>query len=144
MSSILGGAEIVITPEREVSMQEVADSLIDSYTRGKSHAIAVISEGASLSTTRLAAWLEAHVEVGFEIRLSILGHMQRGGRPSAFDRRLASMLGMRALQALRNGQSGVMSVMQGKELTLVPLSEVIARRRQVNERYYELARILSR
>ena len=87
MSSILGGAEIVVTPERETSMEEVADSLVDSYTRGKSHAIAVIAEGASISTTELAEYLESHPHVGFEIRLSILGHMQRGGRPSAFDRR---------------------------------------------------------
>ena len=144
MSSILGGAEIVVTPERETSMEEVADSLIDSYTRGKSHAIAVIAEGASISTTGLAEYLESHPHVGFEIRLSILGHMQRGGRPSAFDRRLASMLGMRALEALRDGQSGMMLGMQGREIHQVPLSQVIVNQRQVSDWYYDLARMLSR
>ena len=144
MSSILGGAEIVVTPERETSMEEVADSLVDSYTRGKSHAIAVIAEGASISTTELAEYLESHPHVGFEIRLSILGHMQRGGRPSAFDRRLASMLGMRALEALRDGQSGVMMGMQGREIQQVPLGEVIVNQRQLSDWYYDLARMLSR
>lgn len=144
MSSILGGAEIVVTPERETRMEEVADSLIDSYTRGKSHAIAVIAEGASVSTTRLAEYLESHPHVGFEIRLSILGHMQRGGRPSAFDRRLASMLGMRALEALRAGQSGVMLGLQGREIQAVPLGEVIGKQRQMSDWHYDLARILSR
>ena len=144
MSSILGGAEIVVTPERETSMEEVADSLVDSYTRGKSHAIAVIAEGASISTTELAEYLELHPHVGFEIRLSILGHMQRGGRPSAFDRRLASMLGMRALEALRDGQSGVMMGMQGREIQQVPLGEVIVNQRQLSDWYYDLARMLSR
>ncbi len=144
MSSILGGAEIVVTPERATSMEEVADSLIDSYTRGKTHAIAVIAEGAAIATTRLATYLESHPQVGFEIRLSILGHIQRGGRPSAFDRRLASMLGMRALEALRDGQGGVMLGMQGREIHQVPLREVIVNRRQMNDWYYDLARILSR
>ncbi len=144
MSSILGGAEIVVTPERETSMEEVADSLVDSYTRGKSHAIAVIAEGASISTTELAEYLESHPHVGFEIRLSILGHMQRGGRPSAFDRRLASMLGMCALEALRDGQSGVMMGMQGREIQHVPLGDVIVNQRQLSDWYYDLARMLSR
>ncbi len=144
MSSILGGAEIVVTPERETSMEEVADSLVDSYTRGKSHAIAVIAEGASISTTELAEYLESHPHVGFEIRLSILGHMQRGGSPSAFDRRLASMLGMRALEALRDGQSGVMMGMQGREIHPVPLGDVIVNQRQLSDWYYDLARMLSR
>ena len=125
-------------------MEKVADSLVDSYTRGKSHAIAVIAEGASISTTELAEYLESHPHVGFEIRLSILGHMQRGGRPSAFDRRLASMLGMRALEALRDGQSGVMMGMQGREIHPVPLSDVIVNQRQLSDWYYDLARMLSR
>ena len=144
MSSILGGAELVVTPEREVTMEEIADSLIDCYTRGKSHAIAVIAEGASVSTTGLAEFLESHPHVGFEIRLSILGHMQRGGRPSAFDRRLASILGMRALEALRDGQSGVMLGMQGREIHQVPLAEVVVNERHTSDWYYDLAHVLSR
>ena len=144
MCGILGGAEIVVTPEREVSMDEVAEALIDSYIRGKTHAVAIIAEGASYPVTELAKFLEKRKDVGFEIRLSILGHMQRGGGPSAFDRRLASLLGMRALEELRDGKSGVMVGMEGRTIRPVLLEEVTSKTRQMSEYYYELARILSR
>lgn len=144
MAGILGGAEIVITPERHVSMEEVADALIDAYVRGKTHAVAIIAEGASYSTTELAAFLEKRKDVGFEIRLSILGHVQRGGSPSAFDRRLASLLGMYAVEALRGGKSGVMVGMNGRQIQTVPLEEVTSQAREMSDSYYELARILSR
>ncbi len=144
MAGILGGAEIVITPERFVSMEEVADALNDAYIRGKTHAVAVIAEGASYSTTELAAFLEKRKDVGFEIRLSILGHMQRGGGPSAFDRRLASLLGMYAVEALREGKVGVMVGMSGRQIQTVPLEEVTTQAREMTSYYYELARILSR
>ncbi len=144
MAGILGGAEIVITPEHEISMEEVATALEDSYVRGKSHAVAVIAEGAPYSVTELADYLGKQKNVGFEIRLSILGHMQRGGSPSAFDRRLASFMGMKALDALLEGQSGVMVGMQGRAMMTIPLEEVITRMREITESYYELARVLSR
>jgi 6-phosphofructokinase 1 len=144
MSGILGGAEIVITPERYVSMEEVADALIDAYIRGKTHAVAVMAEGASYSANDLAAFLEKRRDVGFEIRLSILGHVQRGGGPSAFDRRLASLLGMRAVEALRDGNYGVMVGMNGRNIDTVLLEEVTSQSRQMSEAYYELARVLSR
>ncbi|MAS32830.1 MAG: 6-phosphofructokinase [Anaerolineaceae bacterium] len=144
MASILGGAEIVITPEQTISMDEVAEALIDAYVRGKTHAVAVIAEGAAYSTTDLATFLAKRKDVGFEIRLSILGHMQRGGSPSAFDRRLASMLGMRAVEALRDGKSGVMVGMNGRKIETVSLEDVTTKAREMSEYYYELARILSR
>lgn len=144
MSGILGGAEIVITPEQEVTMEQVAAALEDSYVRGKSHAVAVIAEGAPYTTTELAEYLAKQKNVGFEIRLSILGHVQRGGGPSAFDRRLASFMGMTALEALLKGQSGVMVGMQGRAYVTVPLEEVTSKIRDITPSYYELARILSR
>lgn len=144
MAGILGGAEIVITPEKAISMDEVALALEDSYVRGKSHAVAIIAEGAGYSTTDLATYLTKNKNVGFEIRLSILGHMQRGGSPSAFDRRLASLLGMNALEAMLEGQSGVMVGMQGRTIQTVSLEDVTTKTREMTESYYELARILSR
>jgi 6-phosphofructokinase 1 len=104
----------------------------------------VIAEGAPYSVTELAAFLEKRKDVGFEIRLSILGHVQRGGGPSAFDRRLASLLGMRAAEALRDGKTGVMVGMDGRNIVTVPLEEVTSKSRLMSESYYELARILSR
>jgi 6-phosphofructokinase 1 len=144
MAGILGGAEIVITPEKAITMDEVAAALEDSYVRGKSHAVAVMAEGAAYSITDLANYLMKNKNVGFEIRLSILGHMQRGGSPSAFDRRLASMLGMRALDVLMEGQSGVMVGMLGRVIQTVSLEDVTTKTREMTESYYELSRILSR
>src|SRR5262249_53333690 len=97
ISSILGGAEIVSPPEREVSMEDIATALADAYVRGKSHAIAVIAEGVSYETTDLVNFLKQKSDVGFDIRLTILGHIQRGGSPSAFDRLLATRMGVKAL-----------------------------------------------
>jgi len=97
MGGILGGAEVIITPERAPTMEEVVDSLKDAYKRGKSHAIAVIAEGAPYRANDLADYLNKQ-EVGFEIRLTILGHTQRGGSPTAFDRLLATRLGTAAVE----------------------------------------------
>jgi 6-phosphofructokinase 1 len=144
MTGILGGAEIVITPERNISMDEVALALEDSYVRGKTHAVAVIAEGAPYKVTELADYLNDSKHVGFEIRLSILGHMQRGGSPSAFDRLLATRMGVRAVEALREGQSGVMVGLHGREVKTVSLEDVTTKTRQINEGYYDMARILSR
>lgn len=143
MGGILGGAEVVITPEREITMEEVAASLDDSYVRGKTHAVAVIAEGAPFSTTELAEYLNKR-QVGFEIRISILGHVQRGGSPTAFDRLLATRMGVRAVEALIEGQTGVMVGLSGREIKTVSLEDVTTKVRQISESYYEMARILSR
>ncbi|MBL8155114.1 MAG: 6-phosphofructokinase [Anaerolineae bacterium] len=144
ISSILGGAEIVSVPEREISLEEIHDALVSAYVRGKSHAVAVIAEGVSYKTTDLVEYLESRGDVGFEVRLSILGHVQRGGSPSAFDRLLATRMGVKALEALREGQSGVMVALDGPEMTTVPIEKAIGRTRPINPSYFELARILSR
>jgi 6-phosphofructokinase 1 len=143
MSGILGGAEIVITPERATTMEQVSAALEDSYVRGKTHAVAVIAEGAPFSTNELADYLNSQ-HLGFEIRLTILGHIQRGGSPTAFDRLLATRMGVKAVEALKEGQSGVMVGLSGRDMKTVSLEDVTTKTRQVNEGYYEMARILSR
>jgi 6-phosphofructokinase 1 len=144
MASILGGAEIVSTPERECSMDEIAVGLSNAYVRGKSHAVAVIAEGCSYRVTDLATYLDQKPDVGFEVRLTILGHIQRGGNPLAFDRLLATRMGLRALEALREGESGVMVALDGREMKTVPIEVATARTRPISEKYFEMARILSR
>lgn len=144
MAAILGGAELVSTPERELSMDEVALALADAYVRGKSHAIAVIAEGVSYETTDLVNYLKNKHEVGFDIRLTLLGHLQRGGSPTAFDRLLATRMGVRALEVLREGQSGVMVNLEGRETGTIPIEQAIAKTREINPQYFELARILAR
>lgn len=144
MGGILGGAEIVITPERPVSMEDVAFALEDAYLRGKSHAIGVIAEGAPYKITELSDYLCQHQSVGFEIRLTILGHIQRGGSPTAFDRLLATRMGVKAMQLLAEGKSGFMTGLQGRKIELVPLEEAVKQQREISETYYEMAKFLAR
>lgn len=143
MGGILGGAEVVITPEFSMSMDDVARSMEDAYVRGKSHAIAVIAEGAPFKTVDLADYLNQK-HLGFEIRITILGHVQRGGSPSAFDRLLATRMGVAALERLINGEKGVMIGLDGRELTSRPLEEVTTNTRTITEGYYDMAYTLSR
>jgi 6-phosphofructokinase 1 len=144
MGGILGGAEIVITPERPPTMEEVAASLEDSYVRGKSHAIAVIAEGAPYKATELADYLNKNPDVGFEIRLTILGHIQRGGSPTAFDRLLATRMGVKAVRAVMDGESGVMIALNGRKMESIPIEEAISQVRPISDSYFEMARFLAR
>lgn len=144
MGGILGGAEVVVTPERETTMEEVAMSLEDAYVRGKSHAIAVIAEGAPFKSTDLAEYLQQNKNIGFEIRLTILGHIQRGGSPTAFDRLLATRMGVKAVRLINQGESGVMVAQVGREMKAVPVEEAVSKMREITDSYYEMARFLSR
>jgi len=144
MAAILGGAEVVSTPERELSMEDIALALADAYVRGKSHAIAVSAEGVSYEATDLVTYLKNKHEVGFDIRLTLLGHIQRGGSPTAFDRLLATRMGVRALEVLRDGQSGVMVNLEGRETGTIAIEKAIAKTREINPSYFDLARILAR
>ncbi len=83
-------------------------------------------------------------EVGFDIRLTLLGHIQRGGSPTAFDRLLATRMGVRALEVLRDGQSGVMVNLEGRETGTIAIEKAIAKTREINPSYFDLARILAR
>jgi 6-phosphofructokinase 1 len=143
IGGILGGAEMTIIPEKEIELSEIAARLEDAYLRGKNHAIAVIAEGAKHRITDVAKFLESH-SVGFEVRVTILGHIQRGGSPSAYDRLLATRMGVRAVECIRDGQSGVMVGLQGQEMVPVPIDEVTSRNRPADLSFYNLADILSR
>ncbi|MBW4438219.1 MAG: 6-phosphofructokinase [Pleurocapsa minor GSE-CHR-MK-17-07R] len=144
MASILGGAEIVVTPEKPFTMQEIAQALEDAYVRGKSHAIAVLAEGAPYKATELQEFLDKQTNVGFEVRVTILGHIQRGGSPTAFDRLLATRMGVKAVQVLLEGESGKMVGLNGRKMDLIPLEEAVSQLRPISESYFEMARFLSR
>lgn len=143
MSGILGGAELVITPENGITMEEIAASLEDAYVRGKSHAIAIVAEGAPYQVTDLAKFLEQN-HIGFEIRLTILGHTQRGGSPTAFDRLLATRMGVYAVDILLSGEKGQMVARVGREQTFLPLEQCTSQTRQITKEYFDLAKMLSR
>jgi len=143
MGGILGGAEVVVIPEQGRTMEEVGQDLADAYVRGKAHAIAVIAEGAGYKVTDLAQYLQDQ-EVGFEIRLTILGHIQRGGGPTAFDRLLATRMGVEAVERLLGGETGLMIARSGRGQTTIPLEEVTTQTRIISQEYFDLAHMLSR
>ena len=143
MTGIVCGAEIVLIPEVHVTVEEVGKVIEDAYMRGKTHAIIINAEGSGHNTTELAAALEA-MDVGFTTRVTILGHIQRGGSPTAYDRLLASRMGVKAVEALLEGKSGVMTGLKGHHIEFVPLEEVISNKRTANLEYYEMTRTLAR
>lgn len=142
VSAVISGAELVLLPEVPVDIQEVADTIETSYMKGKNHAIIVVAEGASLGASALAQELK-DLDVGFHTRVTILGHIQRGGRPTAFDRLLASRLGVRAVEALLEGENDVMVGLDDEGMVLVPLEEVVSKMRNVNADFLELFKRVS-
>ena len=143
MAGIIGGAEVVLIPEQETPPEEVAAAISDAYMRGKTHAIIVVAEGATLHASELMKQLDA-MNTGFQFRVTILGHIQRGGRPSAFDRLLASRFGVAAVERLLAGEKGVMVGLQGREIATTPLEEVCREKRRANLEYYRMAKMLAK
>jgi 6-phosphofructokinase 1 len=143
MAAIVCGAEIVLMPEVPSTVEEVAHAVEDAYLRGKTHAIVMVAEGANIHTTDLARKID-EMDVGFNTRVTILGHIQRGGRPTAFDRVLASRMGVKAVELLLSGESNVMVGLQGMGLVSIPLEEVTSQTRPAAQAYYEMAKMLAR
>ena len=109
MAAIAGGAEHVVLPEVETDPEVIAEVLTSAYEKGKAHAIVVVAEGAKYDATALSNYFITHKErLGFDLRVTILGHVQRGGTPDAFDRILASKLGAAAVEQMKNENFGVL------------------------------------
>lgn len=142
-AGIISGAEMVLVPEEETPFEDVAHSVDESYKRGKRHVIIVVAEGAHPNANELAQRL-IDMDLGFDVRVTVLGHVQRGGKPSGFDRLLATRFGFRAIEFLNEGLSGVMTALNGRDITPIPIQEVISRQRTLNEEYLRMARILAR
>ena len=143
MSGIISGAEMTLIPEQEASAEEVAAAVRAAYERGKTHAIIVVSEGAKLHANALKEKLD-QMHTGFESRVTILGHVQRGGSPSAWDRLLAARFGVAAVERLQKGEHGVMVGLNGTAVVGASLEEVSARKRQPDLEYYRMARMLAK
>jgi 6-phosphofructokinase 1 len=142
MAGIVCGAEMVLIPEMPVNVDEVVASVEDAYRRGKTHAIIINAEGSGLRTTDLADKIDS-MDVGFKTRVTILGHIQRGGSPTAYDRLLASRMGVKAVEALMEGKHGVMTGLKGKGVDFIPLLDVISNKRRVNMEYYHMTKVLA-
>jgi len=143
MSGVIGGAEMILIPEVDTSLEEVVDTIAQAYARGKTHAIIMVAEGAKHNAAQVAQFLGEHAP-NMQTRVTILGHIQRGGQPTAFDRLLAARFGVRAVEALINGEYGTMTALDGREIALVPLSEVTSRERGANLEYYAMAKMLAK
>jgi 6-phosphofructokinase 1 len=145
MSGIAGGAESIVIPEIPVAPEQVAAELQAGYRRGKKNAIAVVAEGASCNAGELEKYFQLHGrELGFELRLTRLGHVQRGGVPGAFDRLLATRLAVYAVERLGSGKRDELVGLVNGQLASMPLAEAAGRPKQLDTGLLETARMLAR
>jgi len=130
MAGIAGGAEAVVIPEVDVDSDAVAAELRTAYERDKAHAPVVVAEGTWYNAEGLAHYFQEHRErLGFELRVTTLGPVQRGGAPGAFDRLLATRLGAAATEHLARGEHGLLVGLLKGEITGAPLAEVVANKK---------------
>ena len=145
MAGIAGGAEAIVIPEAEQTPEALATVIQDAYARGKSHAIVVVAEGARYGVDALARHFSEHAErLGFELRVTKLGHVQRGGVPCAFDRLSATLLGATAVERLHANQHGMLLGLSGGGLIVTPLTEVISAEKRLQPQWLHLAQVLAR
>jgi 6-phosphofructokinase 1 len=164
MGGLAGGADIIVIPEFAISLGEIAEHVVGRHRGGKDFSIVVVAEGATVGGLTVpsdssgeadqfghqqlakravgeavAAALER--QTGFETRVTVLGHTQRGGAPSAYDRIWATRVGIGAYDLVRQGRFGRMAAKLGDEVVDADLSEVVAGVRAVPSTIYDLARI---
>ena len=143
MAAIAGGAEYVLLPEIETDPEEIATVLTKSYEKGKSHAIIVVAEGAKYNALTLSNYFAKHKDrLGFDLRLTTLGHVQRGGNPNAADRILASKLGAAAVAQAIKGKFGVLMGEIKGEIVATPLAKVVETKKTLDPALIELQKIL--
>lgn len=139
--AMAGGAETVILPESQATLETICKTVERGIKRGKTSSIIVVAEGPEPGlSTRLSAELS---QCGYSSRVCILGHTQRGGTPTAHDRVLASVLGASATAYLLAGQSNSMVGIQNDQVVLVPFNQVIGHKKQVPPELLSLALILA-
>jgi 6-phosphofructokinase 1 len=144
-AAVAGGAEAAIIPEMEMDPETLAEELRGAYQRGKLHALVVVAEGSQYNAERLMRYFAEHRQrLGFELRATILGHVQRGGTPGAFDRLLATRLGAAAVERLAAGEKGVLVGLLRGQIATTPLAEVVANKKPLDLSLLELARVLAR
>jgi 6-phosphofructokinase 1 len=158
-SGLAGGADVILIPERPFDIDEVCRHIQRRHDRGRYFSIVVVAEGAKpvegtmetiggaldeFGHERLGGVgqrLEREIErrTGYETRATVLGHIQRGGTPTAFDRVLATRFGIAAIDAASESQWGMMAALRGNDVTLVPLADAVKELRTVPDSFYEQA-----
>jgi 6-phosphofructokinase 1 len=143
-SGIAGGAELVMVPEVLTPLSEVVETLKAGWSRQKSSSIIVIAEGEEAGNgTIIAEKIREEVGHGVDMRVTTLGHIQRGGIPTAYDRILASRLGLGALEGLMNGEKNVMAGVVNNELVYTPFKDTIRLPKPISEDLLRMVKILS-
>lgn len=143
-SGIGAGAEEILIPEENRGLDQMLESLQRSEKSGKSSSIVVVAEGDKTGENvfEIAKYIETNLPY-YEVRVSVLGHMQRGGAPSCFDRVLASRMGVHAVEKLREGASNVMVGVIDDKMVLTPLEKAIKGKSEINNNLLRVSDILS-
>jgi 6-phosphofructokinase 1 len=143
-SGIGAGAEEILIPEENMGTDRLLESLKRSRNSGKTSSIIVVSEGDQIgkNITKLADFIQVNLPE-YEVKVTVLGHIQRGGSPSCFDRVLASRLGVGAVDALMEGKSHIMIGVNHKEVVQVPFDIAINGKKKIDEKLIRVADIMS-
>lgn len=139
-SGLAGGAETVLVPEHKKEIKEIADKIQQGIERGKKHSIIVVAEGV-MSGHECGEQLKKYINV--DTRISVLGHMQRGGSPSGLDRVLASRLGGYAVELLMNDETGLAVGIQNNKLSKTSFDDIFSATHTLDEQMYALSNELS-
>ncbi|RKY31894.1 MAG: 6-phosphofructokinase [Candidatus Omnitrophota bacterium] len=160
-AGIAGGADIILIPEETIDIEKVCELLKKRHDRGKTFSIVVVAEGAKFKKGTMVLQEEkldqfGHVRLGgigdnlakeiekrtgYETRVSVLGHIQRGGSPSAFDRILGTRFGVKAIELVKNKKFGRMAALSGNKITDVPIENAIKELKTVDKDFYEMAKV---
>ncbi|MDD6891925.1 MAG: ATP-dependent 6-phosphofructokinase [Bacteroidales bacterium] len=137
-SGMAGGGDIILLPEIPFDIHRIGDTIINRLKKGKPYSIVVVAEGIPTLNGKKAAQFiaeEIEYETGFETRETVLGYIQRGGSPTAYDRNLATRMGGYATELIATGQFGRMVSLQGNSITSVPLQDVAGKLKLVTEEH---------
>lgn len=140
-SGLAAGADVILVPEVPWKIEDICKSVSQGIARGKKHSIIVVSEGAA-HAFGLAEDLTQ--SCGHQVRAVVLGHIQRGGSPSAFDRTLASRMGATAVDALLAGESGKAVCLQNADMALETFAKCYSHHHEMKQHIYDLAMVLAR
>jgi len=141
---IAGGAEEILIPEEDLGLDRLVESLNRSRQSGKNSSIVIVAEGDKIGKNifELKDYVDENME-GYDVRVSVLGHMQRGGAPSCFDRVLASRMGVKAVESLLDGQTGYMVGLLNNKMELTPLDSAIKGKSKINLELLRVSDIMS-
>ncbi|MCI0450187.1 MAG: 6-phosphofructokinase [Chlorobi bacterium] len=165
-AGIAGGADLILIPEKEIKLDDVINIMNERAKRGRTFSIIVVAEGAKISESdqknsklvtqdkkldafghvRLGGIASVLAEIiekktGIESRATILGHIQRGGSPTAFDRVLGSRFGVYAVEMIKAGKFGRMAALKGAEIVDIPIDEAVSKTKTVGEKFYDTAKV---